>query len=75
MLIDIFIIVVVFSPALERYNDEHIHRCFFQLLNAMLRNAVRDFITLFTKYKTYLFYVIILLFFIIILSYKKMTFF
>ena len=34
-------------------------------------NAVRDFITFFTKYKTYLFYVIILSFFIIILSYKE----
>ena len=31
MLIDIFIIAVVFSPALERYNDEHIHRCFFSM--------------------------------------------
>ena len=36
-----------------------------------LWNAVRDFITLFTKYKTCLFYVIILSVFIIILSYKK----
>ena len=36
-----------------------------------LWNTVRDFITLFNKYKTYLFYVIILSFFITILSYKE----
>ena len=37
----------------------------------LLWNAVRDFITFFTKYKTYLFYVIILSIFIIITSYKE----
>ena len=36
-----------------------------------LCNVGRDFITSFTKYKTYLFHVIILSFFIIILSYKE----
>ena len=36
-----------------------------------LWNTVRDFVTLFTKCKTYFFHVIILSFFIIILSYKE----
>ena len=48
--------------------------CFFlELPNwpFLLWNVVRDFITFFTKNKTYLFYVIILSIFIIITSYKE----
>ena len=37
-------------------------------------NAGRNFVTFLTKYKTYLFYIIILWFFTIILSFKKETF-
>ena len=40
-----------------------------------LWNAVRDFITFFTKYKTYLSHIIIFSFYIIILSSKEIRLF
>ena len=56
-------------------NRDEYNKKSFQNKGTTVWNAVRDFITLFTKYKTCLFYVIILSFFIIILSFKGVRLF
>ena len=66
----IFLSLLPSLPSRKMLEEKLMYIWIFTIWNMRgVWNAVRDFITFFTKYKTYLFYFIILSFFIIILSY------